>query len=551
MSSELADIFRNTIVGGLKRQAITTCSKWARTYRYMSASELWVPDEFPWTLEMHNSTAARNVGQKSAQMGFTETALNITLFKIDIEALDCLYVLPTRTPDASEFSAARFDSALELSPHLANLFSNVKNVGHKRAGSANLYIRGSNSRSSLKSIPVAFIVFDEVNEMNQENIPLAEERTSGQTDPIIWKISTPTVPGKGISGPFENSTQEHYVFKCPHCHRWTELVWPDSVIITAEHQNDPKIKNTHLICKECDGILPHKTKKKWLGIDNAHWEPFGNPNNETRGYHINQFYSIKRQPWEIAVVYFKSLIDKPSEQEFFNSKLGLPHIVAGSKVEEYEVTRAMKRGTRKKSDPISNNTIITMGVDQGRWLHYEIAAWHFPNLGNDLNMIARCEVLTEGKCVDFSELDTLMKQFQVLKCVIDAQPDRRLAYEFACRFWGHVSLCFYGRSQQAKTISIDPSDDQHKITVDRTSWLDVALNRFHIDTIDLPNNTSLEYIEQIQNIVKRYRKDANDNPIGEYINIGADHFAHARCYSEIALPLAASLHTNQNVRIYL
>jgi len=126
-----------------------------------------------------------------------------------------------------------------------------------------------------------------------------------------------------------------------------------------------------------------------------------------------------------------------------------------------------------------------------------------------------------------------------------------MAYEFACRFWGHVKLCFYGKSQQAKTISIDPDDSQHKITVDRTSWLDVALNRFHIDTIALPNDTSLEYREQVQNLIKRYRKDASGNPIGEYISIGADHFAHARCYSEIALPLAASLTTNQNVRIYL
>lgn len=516
----------------------------------MAANELWTPDLYPWTLEMHNSSAARNVGQKSAQMGFTETALNITLFKIDIAALDCLYVLPTKTPDASEFSAARFDSALELSPHLANLFSNVKNVGHKRAGSANLYIRGSNSRSSLKSIPVALIIFDEVNEMNQDNIPLAEERTSGQVNPIIWKISTPTVPGIGITIVFEESTQEHYVFKCPHCSRYTELIWPDSVVITAEAKNDPKIKDTHLICKECKRKLDHESKIEWLSIDNAHWEPFGNSNNETRGFYINQFYSLIRQPWEIAEVYFKSLVDKPSEQEFFNSKLGLPHIVEGSKVNEQEIIRA--KGNRKKADPIPDNTINTMGVDQGRWLHWWVDTWHLPKkLDNDLNMLAKCETLAEGKCVDFSELDTLMKQYQILKCVIDAQPDRRLAYEFACRFWGHVCLCFYGRSQQAKTISIDPNEDQHKITVDRTSWLDVALNRFHIDTITLPQDTSLEAIEQIQNLVKHYRKDSSGNPIGEYISIGPDHFAHARCYSEIALPLAAALTTNQNVRIYL
>ena len=517
----------------------------------MTVDELWRPDDYPWTYEMHNSIAPINIGQKSSQMGYTETALNVTLFKMDIEGLSCLYILPTKTPDASEFSAARFDSALELSPHLVNMFSNVKNVGHKRAGSANLYIRGSNSRSSLKSIPVSFIVFDEVDEMNQENIPLAEERTAGQADPQMWKISTPTVPGMGINVEFENSTQEHYVFKCFHCSKRTELIWPDSVVITAEHQNDPKIKDTYLICKECKGVLPHETKRDWLGIDNAGWVPFGNPNLVARGFYVNQFYSIKRKPSDIAILYFKSLIDKASEQEFFNSKLGKPHIVEGSKIEEHEINEAIARGKRVCSDSIPENRIITMGVDHGRWLNWWIDAWEFPTLGNDLNMIAHCRTLAIGKCVDFSELDTLMKQYQVLSCVIDAQPDRRLAYEFACRFWGHVKLCFYGKSQQAKTISIDPSDDQHKITVDRTSWLDVALNRFHIGTIDLPTDTPTEAIDQLQNLIKRYDKDTRGNPTSMYINIGADHSAHARCYSEIALPLGASIHTNQNVRIYL
>lgn len=547
----LAATFHETIAQGLKRKAVTTCAKWANSYRFMAPGKLWVPDDFPWTLEMHNSNAEINIGQKSAQMGYTETALNITLYKIDIKALNCLYILPTKTPDASEFSAARFDSALELSPHLRSMFSNVKNVGHKRAGSANLYIRGSNSRSSLKSIPVAFIVFDEVDEMNQENIPLAEERTSAQADPQIWKISTPTVPGVGINVEFENSTQEHFIFECPHCSHHTELIWPDSIVIVGEHQDDPRIAETYLICKECKGKLEHEDKSNWLNIDNTHWEPFGDPNFAARGFYINQFYSHRMQPWKIAKKYFQGLVDKPSEQEFFNSKLGIPHIVEGSKIEEHEIEEAKKRGKRSKSDPIPENRLITMGVDQGRWLHWWVDLWHFPKLGNDLNMIAECETLAEGKCVDFSELDTLMKQYQIMMCVIDAQPDRRMAYEFACRFWGHVKLCFYGKGQQAKTISIDPEDSQHRITVDRTSWLDVALNRFHINTITLPSDISLEAIEHLQALVKHYSKDSSGNPVGKYINIGPDHFGHARCYSEIALPLAAALTTSQNVRIYL
>ena len=543
----IKDLFRQTVAAGLKRKAITTCSKWARTYRIMGPPHPgpWTPGPAPWTVDMHDYTAPKNIGQKSAQMGYTETALNITLYKIDMESLDCLYVLPAKTPDASEFSAARFDPAIELSPRLTELFSSVKNVGHKRAGAINLYIRGCKSRSALKSIPVAFIVFDEIDEMNTDLIPLAEERTSGRVDPQIWKISTPTLPNKGINELFLDSTQEHYEFKCPHCSRIIELIWPDAIKIIGDHHNN--CSGSHLQCPKCSHKLEHETKQTWLA--GGQWTSYGDTSLDARGFYINQLYSITRRPEEVTKLYFKGLIDKASEQEFFNSKLGLPHIVKGAQVQKHEVERA--RGGRRKDDPIPENKIITMGVDQGRWLYYEVVAWDFDELGNDLNMSAKANVLAEGKVVDFSELDLLMRQYQVIKCVIDAQPDRRKAYEFACKYWGHVLLCFYARGQMGKTITIDPSAEQHKIAVDRTSWLDVALNRFRLKTITLPQDLSEEYPEHISNLVKHYTTDKSGNPMGEYKNMGPDHLGHARCYSEIALPLAAALTTNKNVRVFL
>jgi hypothetical protein len=549
--SNLESLFRDAVANGLRRKSITTPSKWAQNYRVMPTPfpGKWTPDPTPWTLAMHDSEAPVNIGQKAAQMGYTETVLNITFFNIDIKHMDCLYVLPSKTPDASEFSAARFDVALELSPHLEELFSNVKNVGHKRAGAANLYIRGSNSRSGLKSIPAASLIFDEVDEMNQVNIPLAEERTSGQLLSLIWKISTPTIPNKRINKVFLASTQEHYVFKCPHCNRHTELSWPESIVITAESYDDPRLKDTYLICQLCKGILPHETKREWLGVNNARWESFGNPKLDTRGFYINQLYSIPSEPWIIAKKYFEGLSDKASEQEFFNSKMGLPHIVEGAQIQDIEIDDAIS--DRRKEDVAPESKLITMGVDQGRWLHYEINAWTFPKLGNDLNMSAKCQVLTEGKCVDFEELDILMKQWQVMQCVIDAQPDRRKAYEFAVRFWGHVKLCFYGRGQQKKTISISPDEDEHTITVDRTSWLDVALNRFRTKTIIVPQNISTEYRDHLKAMIRVYSKDKDDNPTSCYMSNGADHFAHARCYAEIALPLAASIVTSQNIPVFL
>jgi hypothetical protein len=318
-------------------------------------------------------------------------------------------------------------------------------------------------------------------------------------------------------------------------------------MITADHKDDPRIKDTHLICSKTKLELPHETKREWLTVDNTLWVP-KTPDFEARGFHINQLYSIVKHPSKVAESYLRGLIDKVSEQEFYNSRLGLPHVVEGAQINSHQIDQLLTK--RSKTDAPPEGRIVTMGVDQGSWLHYEIDAWNFKSLGPDLNMSAECELLTEGKCKHFHELDTLMKQWQINGCVIDAQPERRMAYEFAVRFWGFVRMCFYAQGQKGKRISMG-TEEEHTIVVDRTSWLDTALNRFHTRTISLPQDLSGEYKSHIQNIIRHYKRNNAGDSIAEYVHNGDDHFAHARCYSELALPLAASIQTNKDIKVFL
>ena len=108
---KLVDRLKTQLATGLSRQSITTCSRWAEKVVRMGQP---FPGPFsfkyhPWTREMHDSDAPVNVGQKSAQMGYTVTLLNRSLFTIDIKKNSVLYLLPTKTPDATDFSATRFD----------------------------------------------------------------------------------------------------------------------------------------------------------------------------------------------------------------------------------------------------------------------------------------------------------------------------------------------------------------------------------------------------------------------------------------------------------
>lgn len=443
------------------------------------------------------------------------------------------------------------------------MFSNVKNVGTKRAGSAILYIRGSNSRSGLKEIPVAGIVFDEYDEMKQENIPLAWERMSGQRDTQAWVISTPTLPGHGINEMFHGSSQDYFVVSCPSCSRLIYLI-EDNLIITGEDQFDPDLKSSHIICLECKAKLtdPNDTQKQFEErksalVSTGIWKSMAGGKFENRGFYINQLYSCAKagQPYELAKAKFRGTTNKAYEQEWYNSKLGTAHEVEGARVSLEIIDECKSKSGRMKSDVAIPGKIHTMGVDVGKWLHIEIAAWNVGRTGNDINAMSKPTIVWEGKLpmdAGMTQLDNLMKRYQIYQCVVDANPERQAATAFARRFWGHVKLCYFARGMSSKSLAIDSTEGDFKINVDRTMWLDTAMGRYHNLTIDLPIDVSTEYKTQIRKIARIYEEDGDGNPVGRWIsNSDNDHFAFARVYNEIALPLAMAISQNKNVKVFL
>jgi hypothetical protein len=497
----------------------------------------WTPKKHPWVVEIQNFNGDW-VAQKAAQMALTTTALIRVLFVLDVKKLDCAYFLPKWKPDAVDFSASRFDEIYEYSPHVKSMFS-VNNTGHKRAGIANLYIRGAQSESGMKSIPAAEIILDELDEMPGHAVSLAEQRASGQEAQNIQIImlSTPTIPKFGINLEFENTTQDHYYFKCPCCSRFTEFIYPDCLVITADEITDPKLYDSHYICKECKKPLRQEEKIDFLDYRKCEWAPTFK-DRPKRGFYINQLYSILRPASSLAKLTLEARYNQFKEKELFRSGIGVPFIPEGARVSEEMILNCKKEHTRDQISPAQS--LITMGVDQGKWIHYEIDQWFLPNgVGPDVNSRAICKNITHGKVPNFEDLDKLMRTYQVLMCVIDAHPEKRKAFEFANRFYGHIYLCFYNRGLSGKQLNI--SKENLTVGVDRTSWLDVSLGRFFNKSIMLPRDTIPEYTKHIQGLVKETNPDETGNLVSKYIAVDEDHFAHARNYSEIALPLALTI----------
>lgn len=555
MANTLLVEFAEMLSSGLRKKSIRSCSQWAEAFRVLGGKDYpgpWTFKHHPWLREMHDSEARTNIGMKSAQMGYTETVLNRVFYAIDSQHVDCLYVLPAQTPDAHDFSAARFDPALELSPHLSKMFSEVKNVGHKRAGSNNLYIRGSKSRSGLKSVPVGLLVLDELNEMNQDNTSLARERLAGQLTKAEWMISTPTSEGFGIDEHYQRSTQEHFYFKCPSCSRLTELIYPESFVLTSQELNDlPGLANCHYICKECKTKLPQETKQSWLST--GRWVPSYTCWDD-RGFYINQMYSPTITPKEIGIAVLLAQNNLADEQELFNSKLGKPHTPDGSRINDVHIVNCI--GDHMNEDGARG--LVTMGVDVGKWLHYVINLWTLPNYNcNDLNVESRAKAIKIGKCQNFEDLDILMREYNIAFCCIDAHPERRKSLEFATRHYNRVRMVFYGRGIMGKQFHVGKDEsgldtNEPTVTVDRTSWLDLSLGRIRSATITLPKDCPNEFKAHVKALVRIIKNDIDGNPVGRYEKKtnDHDHYAHANNYCELALPFAAGLGSHQDIDDY-
>ena len=533
LQEDLASRFKNK----LTRSSLVTASRWAEQYRVMDGDNPgpWSFKSHPWLRDMHDSKSEFNIGQKSAQMGYSETMLNLAFFNLDILHRNVLYILPNARPDASDFSNRAINPAIEMSTHIKSMFvGGINNVGLRQVGQANLYIRGSNARSGLKSVPASVLIFDEFDEMEQKNIKLAEERASGQKYRLNWKVSTPTIPEKGINTLFNRSTKDHFFFPCPHCGKRIELKFPDNMVITGDDPDNPEIYKTHLICNECKGILPHEEKKQFLS--RGEWVPEVR-GQIMRGFYINQMYSTVLEPYKLAISFLEAKRDPTAEQEFFNSKMGMPHVVEGAQITEEMFTPLIK--SYQMIDSARPGTIITMGIDVNKTFNVEIDQWDLTHANAiDINAKARCKVLWAGEFQHIEEVAEAMINYNVNFAVIDAMPETNLSTQFCNQFYGRARMCRYNHFATARSVFAGSKDIS--LSVNRTAWLDQSLGRFRNGSILLPANLPRDYARHISALIRTPSKDAQGNLVYRYEHQDSkpDHYAHARNYAEMALIFA-------------
>jgi hypothetical protein len=440
---------------------------------------------------------------KAAQLGLSTLGMLRTMYSARYRNFrGILYLFPSRT-DVTEFSKGRIDPLIEENPDtLGRWLQDTDSANIKKIWNAFLYLRGMKSRIGLKSIPVDFIVFDEMDEASQAAVDMAMERMSHSQFREILKLSNPTLPDYGIDKAFQETDQRYWLLKCEKCGESTcmEDTFPKCLL---EVQG-----RVIRACRKCQGEL-NPSIGEWVAKHPSV--------TEKRGYSYSQLFSHFVNPADILHQFRTT----NNLTEFYNLKLGMAYVESTNRLTVQEVLSLCGDEGIASSDPGP----CSMGVDQGKLLHVVIGRREWQRAGKILHI---------GEYQAWEELDRLMKNFNVSRCVTDALPETRNARAFAERHKGKVFLSYYSEHQKSGSKWNEGDLTVHS---NRTESMDASQVEIQKSRITLPRECDIlrEFAEHCANTAKKLEEDEETGSKRYvYVKLGPDHFRHALNYEAMA-----------------
>lgn len=231
----------------VKPRARVTVAEWADDKRILSSKASSETGKYSTARTPHlkaimealsaHSPVQRVTVMKPAQGGVTELALNWIGYVMTECPASMLVVVPTLEL-RKRWVLQRLNPMLEVTPELAAIFDAKKSRDGGNSEDLKdfpgglLILGGANSPASLSSMPIRFVICDEVDrfpwEIGQEGDPLAliDQRTKAFPRRKVLLISTPTVEGQSrIALEYAQSDQSQLHVNCPHCNAAQVLNW--------------------------------------------------------------------------------------------------------------------------------------------------------------------------------------------------------------------------------------------------------------------------------------------------------------------------------------
>ena len=453
-------------------------------------------------IEPYGDDHPHQVEMKAAQLGLTSKAMLKSIYKARYGTYrGILYLFPSKT-DVTDFSKGRVDPLIAENPDtIGQWLKDTDSANIKRIWNCYLYLRGMASRVGLKSVPIDFIVFDELDEAPQNAIDMAMERMGHSEYKEVLKLSNPTLPDYGIDKAFQETDQRYWLLKCERCREYTclEDTFPECLLETS--------KGVTRSCMKCKGEL-NPSIGEWVAKHPSV--------KDKRGYHYSQLFSHFVPPEEILHQYRTT----NNLTDFYNLKIGIPYVEATNRLSIQEILFLCS----DQGIAASDTGPCFMGVDQGKDLHVVIGKRSFQ----------KTLILHIGVYKDWEELDWLITSFHASRCVVDGLPETRNARAFAERHRGIVYLNYYNEYQKGKYRW---NEADLTVQCNRTESLDASHQTILKGEIILPRESDIvrDFALHCHNVAKKLEEDEESGSKRYlYVRLGADHFRHALNYAIIA-----------------
>jgi NAD-dependent SIR2 family protein deacetylase len=501
--------------------------RWVVNHGVMLDGKQFTFKQHEYLIAPYSDTHPFQVEIKAAQLGLTSHALLRVMHGSRYgKYRGILYLFPSRT-DVTELSKSRLDPLIEDNPDtIGQWLRSTDSANVKKVWNSFLYLRGMRSAIGLKSIPVDFIVFDELDEAPQKNIDMAMERMGHSEIGEVLSLSNPTMPDYGIDALFSQTDQQYWLLRCQKCNHRTNLV---DVFMDDPDKALREVKDrVFRACQKCGAEL-NPSVGEWVA-KRPHIK-------EKRGRQFSQLYSQAKAAAPANIL--EKFRTAKAMTNFYNLVIGVAYVDAQNRLSVQEVLNCC--GT---SGMVSDSKEPTfMGVDQGDNLHVVIGKRHQKKAGEIIHIGEYAGNRRGGDYSNWTQLDELMTRFKVSRCVVDALPETKAARAFAERFPGRVFICFFQERQKG---SYQWNEQTMMVKANRTEAMDASHRELSDGNVVLPRQSEIleEFAKHCHHTAKRLEEDEETGE-QRYVYLskvgGPDHYRLAYCYEAMARQSAPEL----------
>jgi predicted nucleic-acid-binding Zn-ribbon protein len=478
---------------------------------------------------------ARNIViLKSAQIGISEMSARLAVARaVLVNGFSTIYTLPSASA-AQSFMKTRISPIVDSSPYLRELVSiDVDNSSVKRFGDSYIYLKGCQVDRQAISTPADMVIFDETDNSDQDVMTLFESRIIHSPYKMTVKLSTPTIPGYGISKAFEQSRRKFNFAQCSCCNEWFYPEYYTHVRVPNFSKPLEEIKKSdfasptflwhqaEVFCPKCGSTVNMlEAKRNWV-IENPGDAYFDS------GYRVSPFDAPATvTPGDLV----KASVTFTRPQDFVNQRLGIPMADSETSLADDELERALI------SEYPGGGHSYVAGLDMGNTCWIKIGAV-FPD--NKI-VVVKAEPIPVHLVV--SRVEELVRQYRIRMLVVDRGPMTEAVYQIQQRVRNSFAAVFV-QSQNVQLFTVKDQEENldkgvsgmRQVNINKDSVMDLMMAMIRTGEI---LKVSCEYDRTWKTHLmdnKRIKAFKNGEMVYTWVKTaGEDHYAMAGVYMIVA-----------------